>query len=327
MVGNGFSQPWALVLAAGDGNRLNGLTADPSGVHVPKQFCALASERTMLEDSLARAARVVPRSRIATVVAAQHRRWWEPVLRGNGRRGCIVQPANRGTGFGVLLPVLTLVEEDPEALVVVYPSDHFVRDEATLARSIRAAVHEFQRNTGDRSPILLGITPGAPDPDLGYIVPSDEPAGGGPARVERFVEKPDRLQALEMVREGALWNSFIFVTPGRSVVERFESSFPRETDELRAALHAKGGRDARLGEVYLGLPTVDFSTFFFAEARRLRVQTVPPCGWSDLGTPERLRSCRKALLPTRASLDFFTDRSVENLIRYAAATVHAPSPY
>src|SRR5260221_7273806 len=127
---------WALILAAGEGSRLRGLTTIPGGLSVPKQFCSLQGGPSLLEETLWRAESVTQRRRMVTVVAAQHRRWWEAPLWSAEPENVIVQPENKGTAPGLLLPLLHIVRRDPNATVVVLPSDHFVRQEDVLARGL-----------------------------------------------------------------------------------------------------------------------------------------------------------------------------------------------
>jgi mannose-1-phosphate guanylyltransferase len=130
---------WAVVLAAGEGARLSSLTADRSGIAVPKQYCSLLGGATLLEDALHRAAQVVPAERVTAIVAESHRRWWTGLCASMGDR-LIVQPANRGTGHGILLALLHVLERDPEARILFLPSDHYVRDEQALADAMSGAI-------------------------------------------------------------------------------------------------------------------------------------------------------------------------------------------
>src|SRR5688572_7927177 len=82
---------WALVLAAGEGSRLRALTTS-NGVAVPKQFCSLHDGPSLLQEALHRAEAVAPRLRICTIVAAQHRRWWQGPLWSLPSQNIIVQP-------------------------------------------------------------------------------------------------------------------------------------------------------------------------------------------------------------------------------------------
>ena len=159
------SHNWALVLAAGDGSRLQALTTTAAGVAIPKQFCSLGREPSLLHDALRRAQVVADPQRTCAIVADYHRRWWQPLQLGIPASNLISQPRNRGTAIGILLPLLHIMHRDPEATLLVLPSDHYVRNEEVLAGSLRAAMAEVAR---DRNlVILLGITPDEPDPELG----------------------------------------------------------------------------------------------------------------------------------------------------------------
>ena len=142
---------WALVLAAGEGSRLRALTTT-NGVAVPKQFCSLHDGPSLLQEALHRAEAVAPRQRICTIVAEQHRRWWQGPLWSLPSQNIIVQPENRGTAAGLLLPLLHIEARDPQARVVVLPSDHYVRDEATLARSLRNATAKIRSERDEHLP-------------------------------------------------------------------------------------------------------------------------------------------------------------------------------
>ena len=106
---------WAIVLAAGAGTRIRHFMTDAGGRAIPKQFCPIDGSRTMLDWSIERAASLVPRPRIVVVVADQHRIWWEGKLEGIPQENVVVQPENRGTAIGVLLPLLVVLRRDPDA--------------------------------------------------------------------------------------------------------------------------------------------------------------------------------------------------------------------
>ena len=130
---------WTIVLAAGEGSRLRSLAMDENGNPVPKQFWRIDEETTMLQWSLDRAARWTSRRRTVAVVAAAHRLYWENKMSGIPESNVVVQPQNRGTAVGILLPLLEVISRDREATVVVMPSDHHVADEGVLAECIREA--------------------------------------------------------------------------------------------------------------------------------------------------------------------------------------------
>lgn len=276
---------WAVVLAAGEGRRLQSLTVDAAGIPVPKQFCSLRGERSLLRLAIDRAAGVVPRERIVPIVAAEHRRWWRPQLAGLPAANIVVQPRNRGTAAGILLPLRHVLRRDPGAVVAFLPSDHHVADEPTLCRTLDEA---FDRAATSSSVILLGMAPRGPEPDLGWIVPGRGLGDDGALRpVERFREKPTAAETATLVAAGALANSFLFVARAAVLLELFERQLPHLVELLPLA---RGGRDLRA--TYERLPCHDFSRDILEQATpALRVLPVPPCGWSDLGTPLRLAEC------------------------------------
>ena len=143
---------WVVVLAAGDGRRLHQLTTNESGVPVPKQFCSLNGGPSLLRSALRRAETVASPHRICTVVAEQHRHWWQPALTPAEHANVIVQPRNRGTANGILLPLLHIMRRDPQARVVLLPSDHYVDDEAVLA-TIRELLTFLPSNNLDSPPV------------------------------------------------------------------------------------------------------------------------------------------------------------------------------
>jgi mannose-1-phosphate guanylyltransferase len=243
----------------------------------------------MLRWALERACSVVPKERVVIVVAEQHRRFWEDELSDFPLDNVIVQPRNRGTGAGLLLPLLRLcLHRDAVARVLVLASDHYVEDERTLRESLDLALHARGRERGRL--LLLGMTPrGLVDHDFGWIVPASR-ASRGIRRVAHFAEKPGLEGAQVLMQRGALVNTLMLVAPVELILRLYEETLP---GILRAFLDCP--RDAigheHLDEIYKSIPTSDFSRDVLARSvRHLSVVQVPRCGWSDLGTPERLRT-------------------------------------
>lgn len=274
---------WAIVLAAGDGTRLSALTKDAHGNSVPKQFCSLNGDASLIEQTLVRAKSVVADERITAVVSPTHARHWKTALKSLPSENIVVQPINRGTAIGILLPALRILARDPNARVLILPSDHHVADEAILANAMRSALHSIAEHP--LGVALLGIEAHESDPELGYIVPN----GGdrsGLRSVRCFVEKPAVDEAHRLRTAGALWNSFIIAARAQHLVDLCL----RRCAEVVTALRAIDLRDyAQLVQLYCELPEIDFSRHIATgQEARLAVMTVPPCGWNDLGTPHRL---------------------------------------
>jgi mannose-1-phosphate guanylyltransferase len=285
---------WALILAAGEGSRLRALTTQPCGTPVPKQYCSLHGGQSLVEEAIRRAQSQVATHRVCAIVAQQHHRWWSTIdaLTQLPAGNLIVQPRNRGTAIGILYSLVHILSLDPEAQVLVLPSDHYVAQEDVLNASLGAAMKHVA-HAPDR-PVLLGLHPDEPDSELGYIMPGPPDTFGARA-VARFIEKPELPAAAELIRNGGLWNTFIFAASARSLLNLFLPRFAPIVMEMQvivgSALQTRtaGGGWPAIVDMYTRLPELDFSRDLL-EGREssLCVLRVPPCGWSDLGTPHRV---------------------------------------
>jgi len=280
---------WVVILAAGEGKRVRNLTNDRHGNRAPKQYSSLDGTMTLIGATLERAKKISPPERIVPIVAAQHKRWWSLELSEIPSENVVVQPENRGTAAGILLPLLWITSHDPDATVVVLPSDHGIAAEDTLHSAIMNAIG----CADDSKPgiVLLGVTPEGPETDYGWIVPC--PGGCGCLLpVATFREKPDPTLADSLFSDGALLNSFILVTDASFLLDLFETVVPDLWKSFQPVV--SNGRDRPWKEqdvahLYRSIPVLDFSKDLLEQsAEKLWVYPVPACGWLDLGTPERL---------------------------------------
>lgn len=316
---------WALVLAAGEGSRLRALTTQPCGTPVPKQYCSLHGGQSLVEDAIRRAQSQVAADHVCAIVAQQHHRWSSTIdaLTQLPASNLIVQPRNRGTAIGILYSLVHILSLDPEAQVLLLPSDHYVADEGVLNGSLGAALKHVEQ-APDR-PVLLGLHPDEPDSELGYIMPGS-PDAFGALGVARFIEKPELPAAAQLIRNGGLWNTFIIAASARSLLNLFLPRFAPIVMEMQIivsnALQAKasGAGWPAIVDMYTRLPELDFSRDLL-EGREssLRVLRVPPCGWSDLGTPHRVGETLRRLpsLPTAT-----VDPRLPGYINLAAQHAH-----
>jgi mannose-1-phosphate guanylyltransferase len=293
---------WVVVLAGGDGQRLSALTHNAQGIYTPKQYCSLTGGQSLLQLSLQRALAVAARDHIVPVVTDAHRRWWEPQLLGFHRNRVVVQPRNRGTGFGVLLPLLVIAKCDPEAGVIFIPSDHYVEHEDLLAEFLRQATAPEALDSDKLT--LLGMTPNAPDSGFGYLSPAPD-SGVGLRPVHQFIEKPDEATAAKLIRAGSVWNSGIFAGRISQIVGLFERHVPGLILDASAVVNDL--RDSRVPSADLTFlfnrhPALDFFRDLLQKSPGdLQFLAVPPCGWIDVETPVRLAQALRTLRPARSS--------------------------
>jgi mannose-1-phosphate guanylyltransferase len=278
-------RPRALVLAGGDGTRLQTLTRMIAGAPIPKQYCRIAGDHSLLEATLERVAPLAHRAGTLVIVNEDHLRLALPQLAGVARANVVVQPRNLETGPGMVLGLLTLAERDPDATVAIFPSDHHVQNEASFQRHVA----RMCRLVGEWYPerlALLGIRPDRPDSELGYIAPGPRLAGSATAfAVSAFHEKPARSVAAEVIRHGGLWNSFIMV--GR--VRRFLTLLREVRPADVARLDPLPSSPDALARCYDRLAPWNFSRDFLARVpQHLLVTRADDLGWSDWGTPEAI---------------------------------------
>jgi mannose-1-phosphate guanylyltransferase len=261
------------------------LTTDRNGERIPKQFCSLDGGPSLLRQTITRALGVAPLARTSIVVAEDQARHWARAVVDLSPHNIVVQPKNRGTAIGILLPLLNILRRDRHANVVLLPSDHHVEDETALRIVLKRTLAITK---GDIT--FLGVEPDCADPELGYIVSGDHD-GNGRNRIARFVEKPEQRTASCLVGSGALWNSFILVASGQALLDLIARPRPNLLAAMQAAIESPTPEVA-LRELYAALPTIDFSRDVVEGAvRDLKVAKVPACGWTDLGTPARVAEC------------------------------------
>jgi mannose-1-phosphate guanylyltransferase len=286
---------WSVVLAGGEGLRLRPLVERIHPDGRPKQYAVLVGSRSLLRQTLDRSALTVPPERTVVVTTRAHQPFYSTELGGGPHaRGpiAIVQPRDRGTAAGVLLPVHWVARQDPQALVTVFPSDHFIGDDFAFARHVAHLAVVAARHP--ESIHLLGAEPEAPETGYGWIEPGDEvdraPAGGL-RRVVRFWEKPSPETARACMERGGLWNTFVMVARAATLIEAGRRALP-ELSERLSRLAPLVGSDPEapiLESAYQRVPHANFSAdVLSAVAPMLVVSKMPPIAWSDWGTPDRV---------------------------------------
>ncbi len=280
---------WAIVLAGGEGTRLAPLTRHIAGYDCPKQFCAVSGARTLLGQTLARVASLVPAERAVVIGNRTHAAYLRRELPGPVPH-TLVQPANKGTAPGILWPIRWVAARDPDATVGVFPADHFVLQERAFLAYVARAVQIVQERPD--LVVLLGMEPDGPDPGYGWIEPG-EPVGGasGCAHVRGFWEKPRADLAARFLRAGFLWNSLIVVARARALGALGRTYLP-DIDARLAELETRAGADDEawaLWHAYARMRSANFSREVLERGDRA-VTVLPVRGvlWSDWGTPERV---------------------------------------
>lgn len=295
------TQPWAIVLAGGEGERLKPAVCRWLGEHCPKQYCTFVGNRSMLEHTWDRCRQLTVPDRVVSIIGAGHRRFLDRLQSSEILGTVIEQPLAKGTLPGLLLPLTYLMAIDPKAVVYVFPSDHFVYPEDRFLRFVRAA-GLIASCRPDRL-VLLGAVPDAPEPDYGWI--QIESATEGSARVHRirsFAEKPSGRKARQLYRNGGFWNTLVFAAKARFIWDLVQELYPESAkrfDLLRRVVRAvRMGRVApsmeqvALYHLYESIDETDLSRDLLQRIpERLLLLPLEDVEWSDWGRPSRIDEC------------------------------------
>ncbi len=280
----------AIVLAGGSGSRLRALARRITGRDVPKQFCAVLGERTLLEQTLSRVSLGIDAKRTLVALTREHEHFYDHLLTGLAERNLVVQPRNRGTAPAILYALLRMVELAPQATVAIFPSDHFVSDDREFMRQVGNAF-EISGSRPDLT-VVLGIEPQSAEAGYGWIEPAIRLPGNAAFMVRRFWEKPSVELAEQLFRRGCLWNSFVLVGRLSALLGLFVMALPSlyvSFRKLQPVLGTTFERDA-VERLYADLDDAGFSEQVLAN-RTVNLAVLPVRGvvWSDLaGCGKRL---------------------------------------
>ncbi len=288
----GSAQIHPVILSGGAGTRLWPL----SRASYPKQLLKLSSQRTMLQDTVARGLIDVGFAAPLLVCNEEHRFLVDDQLQQIGIKpqAILLEPVARNTGPAIAAAALWLLTRDPDALMLVQPSDHVIASPADFHRAVMRGLAAAQEGRL----VTFGIKPVRPDTGYGYIQSGESLSGGdGVFAVDRFVEKPDRETAQRFVDSGAFfWNSGIFLLGARAYLAELSRINPAMLEACERAVR-EGQEDLaffRLGaEPFGDAPSLSIDHAVMEHTGRAAVVPVD-MAWSDVGSWPALRDIATA---------------------------------
>jgi mannose-1-phosphate guanylyltransferase len=280
----------AIILAGGDGTRLRELTRRIVGYDVPKQFCPLFGDASMLERTRSRVALAIPPKQTLIVVTKTHQSFYASLLAEVPSCRIVVQPRNRGTAAAILYALFRSLIAAPTASVAIFPSDHYVADDAAFMRQVDLAF-DGVRARPDLL-VLLGITPHGPETGHSWIEMDERIVQYFQLfRVKRFWQESSPEVAERLWRSGCLWNSFVMVGRISAALDLFMRALPElyaSFVSIKSEIGATSEAQA-LERAYADIPSVNLSEEVLAHSpEQLTVLPVTGVRWSNLGEPERL---------------------------------------
>jgi len=260
---------WVVILAGGIGSRFWPLSTPDR----PKQLLPLVGDEPMLVATVRRVRAIAGIERTLILTNASLRTAILEALPDLPPDNVLVEPAPAGTAAALTWAAVEIARRDRrDATMLSVHADWAIGDEPGFQRALTDAATLAER---ERVLVTVGIVPTRNDPGFGYIMPAAG-GGSGPQRVARFIEKPDRERARQLISEGALWNSGLFAWR----VDDFLDEIAAHTPEIAPAVRSASA-DATQFFAAVRPISVDHGVM----ERSARVMVLPGrFGWDDVGT-------------------------------------------
>jgi mannose-1-phosphate guanylyltransferase len=274
---------YAVILAGGGGTRLWPL----SQPECPKPFLRLLGDETLIQRTVARLAPLVEPQDVYVVVDRRHLGLVAEQLPQIPAGNVIGEPVGRNTAAAVALAA-EVIDRPAGEVMMVLPADAHIGDEAGF-RSALAAAGEVAMGG---SLVTLGVTPSGPETGYGYILskpPARHLGDHEVFAVERFVEKPTRERAAELIATGlASWNASVFAWTRATIRAQLERHASDILDSVRT-LVAGAPEDLVAGYPSIRSTSIDYAVMEPASVEGAVAVIPMAVGWSDLGSWAALR--------------------------------------
>ncbi|MDQ6764704.1 MAG: sugar phosphate nucleotidyltransferase [Verrucomicrobiota bacterium] len=273
---------YALILAGGSGERFWPLSRRAR----PKQLLRLISDKTLLEETVARLEGLVPNERILILTNVEQEKAVRALLPNFPAGNIVAEPAKRDTAAAVALGVGWVAARDHLATMIVLPADHVIKDTAAFHRTLETAAVAAKESG---ALVTIGLKPTWACPGFGYIEQGDpvtlrrsNEARGDIHQVLRFREKPNAELAETFLRAGNFrWNAGMFIWSVPTVLSEFNRHAP-ELANFISQLSVPGAFARALRERFAGLPKISFDYAIMEKADRVLVVEAE-FDWDDVG--------------------------------------------
>lgn len=281
------SHCYCVIMAGGNGVRIWPVSRTAK----PKQFLDVADTgKTFIQSTYERFQKIVPKENILVVTTERYRDIMKEQLPDLAPENLLLEPYARSTAPCIAYATYTLLKRDPEAKMVVTPSDHLIEDEDLFIQTITRVFDYVDTND---VLMTLGVVPTRPDTNYGYIqaVGGSKAAQEGiPVKIKTFTEKPDRELAEVFIKTGEfLWNSGIFIWKANTIRKEMEKHLPEVTGLFRGWENALG-TDVEaefITKVYTDCANISVDYGVMEKTERAWICPVR-FSWNDAGTWESL---------------------------------------
>lgn len=283
---------YCIIMAGGIGARFWPMSRQ----NHPKQFIdILGTGETLIQSTFNRFRKVCPAENIYIVTNEIYKKQVLEQLPAIGEEQVLCEPSRRNTAPCIAYANYRILQKNPEANVVVAPSDHIILKEEAFTEVITAALDATEKNNWL---LTLGIQPSRPDTGYGYIQ-FDETIGcetdSRIKKVKTFTEKPQLEMAKQFLASGDfLWNSGIFIWKLKTIMAAFEKYLPDVDQLFRAGIgkYATPAETDFIHQTYAVCKSISIDYGVMEKANNVYVLS-SDFGWSDLGTWGSLYETRK----------------------------------
>src|SRR5438309_8413574 len=276
---------YAIILAGGRGTRFWPLSRKRRA----KQLLALDGKQTMIQQTVSRLLPLAPAKKFWVITNEDLRPAILKQLPKLPDKQVLAEPAGRNTAPAIGLAAFLLLRENPDAGIVMFPSDKVIADESRYRKTIERGV---EIAAAGENIVVLGIRPNRPETGYGYIEAGSE-FGDDVQRVRRFTEKPDASKATEFLALGNyFWNSGMFLWSARTLTNALREHLPKTAALLEEIAAAFGTRRfaATFQELYPKCEniSVDYAVLEPRSAKGEQGGNMfclpAEFGWNDLGS-------------------------------------------
>lgn len=281
------TQNYCVILAGGKGRRL----WPTSRQDMPKQFIDFfGTGRTQLQQTYDRFVKVMPKDNILVCTTKAYLPIVKEQLPDLAEQNILVEPVNRNTAPSVAWANMRIKRENPDANIVITPSDQLVQNEESFMRSLETGISYVTEN---EVLLAIGVKPTRPEPGYGYIQMGDLSCKPEVFRVKSFTEKPEREFAKMFMESGEFyWNTGIFIANSRYLTKSFEDIFPSVLRNLKFENpnYTYEEELQYVQEHYSIYPNLSIDYAILEHSHHVYMMKCD-FGWADLGTWHAVYEC------------------------------------
>jgi mannose-1-phosphate guanylyltransferase len=270
---------YALIMAGGVGARF----WPKSRLKTPKHLLSIVNEKTMLENTVSRLDQLLPRENCFIVTNREQKDNVLNNITDFREENIIAEPFGKNTAAAIGYGAVKLIMKDPEAIMVVLPADHFIKNVGMFGTVVSSAVEYCKK--APEALITIGIEPTHPETGYGYIQVGNE-IEKGVYDVKSFAEKPNIDTAIRFLESGDFyWNSGMFIWKAQTILQNIKKFLPDLFDnlmELKSAITA-GEPESVIEKIYGEMRSISIDYGVMESAENVKV-LLGNFGWSDVGS-------------------------------------------